>query len=240
MPLTKSLKERNRQPEWMDEPDIAVDLHHDALTGLARVNRFSSAVGSIWGPVSKLAAKSIRPLRVLDVACGGGDVATSLQAMANRKGVPIQVVGCDISETAIEFAAERAKQRKVEISFVQNDVLNEDLPGGFDLIYSSLFLHHLEFDQIVHVLKSMRSSASRCIVINDLLRSSLGYALAKWGIRVLTRSKVCHVDGPLSVEAALTMDEARSVAQQAGMQNITLRRCWPERFLMVWHNDAEQ
>lgn len=224
----------------MDEPDLDVDLHHDALTGLARVNRFSGAANAIWRPVAQLAVKLGRPIRILDVACGGGDVATSLQHHANRKQVPITVVGCDISETAIQFATQRAQQRQVQVSFVQNDVLNEELPQGFDLIYSSLFLHHLKSEEMIHVLKSMRRSASHCVVINDLLRSSLGYALAKWGIRILTRSKVCHVDGPLSVEAALTLDEVRSVAEQAGWNDIDLRRCWPERFLMVCQSNEAQ
>lgn len=233
MSLTNTLSLRNRQSEWMDEPDLAVDLHLDALKGLARINRFSGAARSIWHPVADLVRELGRPIRVLDVACGGGDVATSLQRQANRKQLPIEVVGCDISETAIQFAAQRARQRQVKVSFVQNDVLNEELPQGFDLIYSSLFLHHLESAEMIHVLKSMHRSAAHCVVINDLLRSSLGYILARWGIHVLTRSKVCHFDGPLSVEAALTLDEVGEIVEQAGLPNVHLRRCWPERFLMV-------
>lgn len=229
-----SLKNRDRQDEWMDQPDLDVAMHAAALRGLSRVNRFSGAVGSIWKPIAGLSRKTGGDrLRVLDVASGGGDVAIRLKQLADRCGVPIEVVGCDISETAVEFATKQAKARQVDVTFIRQDVLSDTLPQGFDVVYCSLFLHHLESVDVVRLLRAMRLAAKRQVVISDLIRSPLGYGLAKWGIRFLTFSKVCHVDGPLSVRAALTIAEARDLAEQAGWTRFTIRRNWPERFLMV-------
>ncbi|QDV42125.1 hypothetical protein Enr13x_19680 [Stieleria neptunia] len=229
------LTTRDRQDEWMDEPDIDSDLHADALRGLSRVNRLSGAARSIWKPIAEVArGRSEGPIRVLDVASGGGDVAIGIKQLADREGLAIDVVGCDISQTAVEFAGENAKRRGVDVTFVQQDVLGHDLPSDFDVVYSSLFLHHLESADVVRLLRSMRTAARHRVVISDLLRSQLGYVLAKWGIRLLTTSRVCHVDGPLSVRAALTMAEAIELASQAGLTPIRIRRKWPERFLMVY------
>jgi hypothetical protein len=51
---------------------------------------------------------------------------------------------------------------------------------------------------------------------------------------VLTTSAVVHVDGPRSVEAAFTLEEVRALADQAGLENATLARHWPYRFLLAW------
>jgi hypothetical protein len=62
----------------------------------------------------------------------------------------------------------------------------------------------------------------------------LGFMLVWAGCYLLTTSPVVHTDGPLSVRAALSLDEARALAERAGLQGATFRRHWPERFLMTW------
>ena len=234
-----NLRNRDRQNEWMDDPELDALLHADALRGLSRVNRFSGAIGSIWNPIAELArANPSAPLRVLDVACGGGDVAIGLKRMADRSGIGIDVVGCDISQTAIAHASKAAEQQGVDVSFMRQDVLGDALPQGFDVICSSLFLHHLDAADIVRLLTAMRVATRRRVVISDLLRTRAGYLLAKWGIRILTSSKVCHVDGPLSVRAALTFSEANELVRQSGMTQARITRTWPERFLMVYDSAA--
>ena len=72
------------------------------------------------------------------------------------------------------------------------------------------------------------------VLINDLIRSRVGYLLAYFGTRLLSRSRLVHVDGPLSVAAALTCSEALRLADRAGLKGASLSRHWPERFLLSW------
>ena len=70
-------------------------------------------------------------------------------------------------------------------------------------------------------------------VHQDLARSRAGFALAYLAVYVLTHSDVARVDGPISVRAAFTPEEALRLAQRAGL-DMSVRRCWPRRYNLVW------
>jgi 2-polyprenyl-3-methyl-5-hydroxy-6-metoxy-1,4-benzoquinol methylase len=232
-----TLTTRNRQPELMDQPGLDQDLHGQALRGLALVNWLSMTSRIIWRPIRKLAQETTpsRPLRILDVACGGGDVTQRLAVRARRAGIPVQVDGCDISPGAIALARKAAPRwETTDVGFFQHDALRDPLPDGYDVVTSSLFLHHLDDVGAEHLLRSMATTASHLVVLSDLRRSRTGYALAWVGARVLTRSHIIQVDGPLSVAAAFTVEEARALAVQAGMAGVSVTSKFPQRLLLVW------
>ncbi|MEO8271245.1 MAG: hypothetical protein ABI557_16100, partial [Aureliella sp.] len=80
----------------------------------------------------------------------------------------------------------------------------------------------------------MSSAARRLVLIEDLLRSRLGFVLCWAGVRLLTRSKVVHIDGPLSVRAAFTLREIKGLLNEAGWSDAQLSQRWPERFLIQY------
>lgn len=233
-----TLADRNRQPELMDQPGLDEGLHAHALRSLSRINAVSRTSAMIWGPIKKLARECplARPLRILDVACGGGDVVQGLAQRATRAGIAAHVDGCDINEVAIAHAREAAGQTGISnVGFFQHDALSTPLPEGYDVVTCSLFLHHLENDDAGAMLKAMAQAASRMVVASDLQRTRLGYALACIVCQLLTRSPIVHVDGPLSVAAAFTIEEARDLAARSGLTGaLTISSCFPERFLLVW------
>jgi 2-polyprenyl-3-methyl-5-hydroxy-6-metoxy-1,4-benzoquinol methylase len=235
MPLLSSLFVRDRQPEVMDQPDLDPAAHHRALRGLARINVWSRSAAALW-PVVVAAARAVpdRPLRVLDVATGAGDVPLGLWRRARRAGLPIELAGCDISPTALDHARKRIAAAGADIRVFQQDVLVEPLPAGYDVVTSSLFLHHLTEAEAVIVLKRMKDAAVRRVAVNDLIRSRAGYVLAWVGTRLLTRSPVVHIDGPLSVRAAFTVPELRRLADEAGLSGAAIAPRWPFRALLTW------
>jgi hypothetical protein len=97
-----------------------------------------------------------------------------------------------------------------------------------------LFWHHLAEPDGIKLLERMAAAARRAVLVDDLVRSRLGFALVWVGSYLLTRSSVVHTDGPLSVRAALSLAEARELAERAGLHGATIRRHWPERFLLTW------
>ena len=231
--IRQDLSLRDRQPEWMDSPELDREHHQRALRALARINFLSFSARRVWARLRKMATASGAPLRMLDVACGGGDVAIALKRRAEREGMDLQVHACDLSADALEFARERAGIRGAKVDFFRLDATNEPLPGGFDLVCSSLFLHHLSREEGVTLLREM-AGAGRSVLIQDLLRSQLGYFMAMVTVRTITRSPVVRVDGPRSVRAAYSLPEVRSLSDEAGLEGVRVEKCWPERFALEW------
>ena len=237
-----NLGKRDRQPELMDQPGLDAGLHQQALAGLRRVNRLSRTADILFREILDLGKRHRgQPLRVLDVAAGGGDVTLQVAELAKKRGLPLHIEGCDISPTAVKLAQRGAELAGFsQVRFFEHDVLRGELPTGFDVVMCTLFLHHLEEQDTVRVLQRMRAAAARLVLVDDLLRTTWGFLLAWCGSRLLTRSPIVHVDGPLSVRAAYTEQEMRQLALQAGLEQPRFRRHWPQRFLMRWNNPNDR
>jgi SAM-dependent methyltransferase len=236
--MLPDLRDRQRVPELMDEPDLDRSRHVRALRALARVNRVSGVAGRVWREVLDLgldAGNPVRgqPLRLLDVACGGGDVIVDVARRARSAGLPLEVHGCDVSPVALGYARRQSERAGVAVEFVVWDVLAEGLPRGYDLVCSSLFHHHLSLENAVGLLRGM-GRAGRSVLVQDLVRSKLGYVLAWSGIRLLSRSDVARIDGPRSVRSAFTLQEARAMAEEADLRGAVVQSAWPERFVLRW------
>src|SRR5262245_12548818 len=240
MRLGVDVRQRRREPEIMDQPDIDPKLHGEAMRGLERVNFLSGSSSLLWRPIRELAVrKPGEALRVLDLATGAGDIPISLWRRARRSGLPIQFNACDRSDHALNHARERAERSGADIRFFPWDALSGPLPEQYDVVVCSLFLHHLEAPDAVSVLRHMAAAARRLVLVNDLRRSSIGWWLAWVGSRILSTSHVVHTDGPLSVAGAFTCPEALDLARQAGLTGATIERRWPCRWLLTWRNPLE-
>jgi hypothetical protein len=105
-------------------------------------------------------------------------------------------------------------------------------------VICTLFLHHLPEDEAVALLGRMKAAAAHLVVVSDLRRSRLGYAFAWAGCRLLSRSRVFHVDGTRSVESAFTTAEARRLAARADLDGATIVEHWPQRWMLTWARPA--
>lgn len=217
----------------MDDPDLDPAAHHDALRGLARINLLSLSANVLWPPLQRLARRvAPRPLRVLDIATGAGDVPIRLWKKARRAGLGIEIEASDCSAIALDHARDRAARDGAEIGFRVLDALEDPVPDGFDAIISSLFLHQLSDAEAIAFL-TRTARAAPVVLINDLRRHIAGWCLAVLATRVITRSRVVHYDGKCSVEAAFTMPEVLELTRQAGLSHVRLRARWPWRFLLT-------
>jgi SAM-dependent methyltransferase len=230
MPVLAALDRRDRVPELMDWPGLDPAEHRTALAALARINRLSLSAEALWPPIARLARTAGRPLRVLDIATGSGDVPVRLWAKARRAGLAVEFAGCDVSPTAV---AEAARHADSAVRLFTHDAIRDPLPDGFDVVTCSLFLHHLSDDDAVTALRRMKG-AGRLVLVNDLARSRFNY-LAVWlACHLTTRSRVVRFDGPASVRSAFTPAEALALAGRAGLTGARVSRRFPCRFLLSW------
>src|SRR4051812_16002225 len=138
------LSQRKFRPEMMDQFNTPKSEHVKALKGLRRLNVASGVSRQLWRQIATYCG--VLPggrLRVLDVACGGGDVAMNIWKRARRQGITLDLVGLDRSSTACEQASQQCRAGGASMEFVCTDAVQSPLPSGFDVVMSSLFLHHL-------------------------------------------------------------------------------------------------
>ena len=239
----------SRQAELMDDPSLATADHLHALSALARINAFSGTAGQLAAAIQRLTAASQpleRPLEVVDIACGGGDVTMALARRLARLRLKqrrdghkpgICVTGIDVSQRAVDHATARAPTVDgAEVAFAVRDVVADGCPAC-DVAVTSLFLHHLDDPDAVRVLEALAAAARIGVVVSDLLRSRAGLVLAMVGTTVLSSSRVARVDGPLSVRAARTLSEYRDLFDRAGLHGAVIRRAWPERAVITWRRE---
>ncbi len=237
--LWRSLAERDLRPEWMDQPGLEPQLHHQALNGLARINSLSGALGIVWSPIQRIVEEeALQTVSILDIGSGAGDLTIGLWQKVRQCGIEARVVGCDISLVAIEYGRQRAVDARADVEFREADVFEAAWSKPFDIVISSLFLHHHSDERALALLRRMAQLADRLVLVNDLVRGRVGYSLAWLGTRLLSRSPVVHADGPQSVRAAFTLEEAAVLAHRAGLHEAQVCPHWPCRFLLSWRRPA--
>lgn len=244
------LTRRDMRPEILDLPGTPADSHRQALVGLARVNAVSRTSGHAWRAIKQVSvARGLKTVSVLDIGCGGGDVPLDLQRRALGVGLKMNVTGYDVSPTVVDYARAQAlraeqAQRKASgdrccrVEFEVRDIFSAPPERPFDVVMCSLFLHHLDDARAAALLRTMAASARRLVLVNDLVRSRLGYVAAKLALRLLSRNDIVHQDGPHSVARAFRVDELRRLVDQVGWTGARIRKIWPFRFLLTWEPTA--
>ncbi|MCP4785391.1 MAG: methyltransferase domain-containing protein, partial [Fuerstiella sp.] len=159
----------------MDNPALEAHQHQAALQALARIHVVSRTVTQIVSQLMVLlratAAADGKSLRILDIACGGGELTTAVATrMASRTSSRVEVIGLDMSDRAMSWATRNHARttKNLDISFRTCDVLNDELPSC-TLAFHSLFLHHLDDAQAVAQLETMASATRVGFVFSDLL-----------------------------------------------------------------------
>lgn len=229
------LSVRRLRPELMDDPALPDADHRAALGGLRRLHAVSASVERLWRPLRELADGA--SLRVVDWACGGGDVLIALARRARREGLALSAEGRDLSPRAVAWAAESARRAGVgdDLTFRCVDCVEAARDDGeTDVAISSLFLHHLPADDVRAVLAAMAASVTRGVVVQDLVRSASGWRWAWLGSRVVPTNRIVRTDALLSVANAFTPGELLGLAREAGLSGARVDVAWPQRMTLVW------
>jgi 2-polyprenyl-3-methyl-5-hydroxy-6-metoxy-1,4-benzoquinol methylase len=231
-----NLEQRSLEPELMDDPALDPLEHARALRGLARIHALTFTPGRLWKAIESRIAEqgSGSELSLLDVGCSDGWLACSVAKVARRRGWNVRLIGCDFSQRALELFADRARHEGFQAELEPVDILQQELPTRADVVLNSLFLHHFSGEQVCLILPKLAAAARRLLIVDDLLRTPLGYWYCQLGVHLLTRSRVVQVDGPLSVRAAFSLAEIRDLVQVSGLTDATIRTHWPERYLIDW------
>lgn len=221
---------RNLEPEWMDDLSISDERLETVLGEIDHVNRWLGGYR-----VSLGAFPHTSPLKVLDVACGGGDFLAATVRWSLRSKIQVEATGLDLNPATLAFARQRLIRALGEPAAqrIHLDVGDATaLPYAdltFDVAHAGLFLHHLPDDRIVQVLRELKRVA-RHVVINDLHRHPLAwYAIRAVGA-LLRASPMFRADAPHSVLRGFTRQEFEHLLRAAGWASYQLRWAWAFRW----------
>lgn len=212
------LARRSDEAEWMDDASVDYATFRGCLRDLARVNRLSLGYRPTLAFLEGLRRSGRldlgRPVEMLDVGSGYGDLLREVAAWGARNGVALRLTGLDLNPWAARAAAE-ATPEGVEIAWVTGDVFRHE--GEADVILSALFAHHLPDAGVARFLAWMEARARLGWFVNDLHR----HPVPAWGFgplaTVLRMHPFVRHDGPASFRRAFRPGDWRHLLARAGV-----------------------
>jgi hypothetical protein len=103
-----------------------------------------------------------------------------------------------------------------------------------DIIFSSLFCHHLDDSQLVHMIRWSERNSGTGFFINDLHRHWLAFYLIRYLTRFFSRSYLVKHDASLSVARSFRRAEWKRLFQSAGVSPVRISWRWAFRWLVIF------
>ena len=222
----RSLAERVREDEQMDDPSLDPADYAAVLNDLGRVNRWTFAARPTLAFL-KSATRGRTGFRLLDVGFGQGDMLRTIALWARGRGLEAELVGVDLNEKSARVARATTPP-DLAIDYRTGDYRDQ---GQFDFVISSLVAHHMDDAQLRDFLRFMETEAKGGWLVNDLHRRLfpyLGYPLLA---RLLGVHRIVREDGQLSIARSFRPAEWREILADAGVPEgaARVRRYFPFR-----------
>jgi SAM-dependent methyltransferase len=222
--------EPDDRPHHFGGPDQATVR---SLENLRVANRYFGGARSVLRPLGALLrAEPGRPVRVLDVGCGGADVPRALADWARRHAVRVRITAVDQDPVVVARAAAACRPWP-EIRVVRADATR--LPfaeRSFDYVTSSMLLHYFGLVEAANLLASWRRLATRAVVVADVRRHWVPCAAIALLGR-LSRNPLFQEGHGHTVRRGFTPKELGRLGGQAGFARMRVRRHVPFRLSLV-------
>jgi ubiquinone/menaquinone biosynthesis C-methylase UbiE len=200
----------------------------DSLLDLRWLNRWFGGLATSRAMIQDVARESHRnSFSLLEVASGEGFVPQLLRTEFERSGIRLDLTLLDrvVSHLPQNGSAPKLVGDAFQLPFPDS---------AFDLVGSSLFVHHLAPEDVVIHIREVLRVCRVAILVNDLIRHPLHLALAYAG-RPLYRSRITRNDAPASVWQAYTVQEMLRFFERAGCMRVEVRRHYLYRMgVIAW------
>jgi SAM-dependent methyltransferase len=227
------LSRRSIEPELMDLEGSDPASLEACLHDLERINRWTGAYRITLRWLERLLDRHAltRPLVVVDVGCGYGDMLRRIAAFAEHRDVAVELIGVDLNPLATAIAA-RATPAGRPIRYFARDVFELSPSIRPDVVISALFAHHLDDARLVRFLHWMDERAPLGWLINDLRRHLVPYVIARVAPALLHMNRMVRNDAAVSVARACARRDWERLLARAGLAAAptTVAACFPFRF----------
>jgi ubiquinone/menaquinone biosynthesis C-methylase UbiE len=204
-----------------------------SLTDLNRINRWFGGIATTQFLVEQVAQElGVKSLSLLEVAAGTGRVPVAVAGALAQDGAQIDITLLDRASSHLNNGHLRA---------VAGDALA--LPfsdGSFDLVSSTLFVHHLAPEEVVRFVNEGLRVCRAAVLVNDLVRHPAHLGLVYAGMP-LYRSRLTRHDAPASVRQAYTVNEMEDMVRRSKAARLESTRHYLFRMgVIAWKNAATQ
>jgi SAM-dependent methyltransferase len=226
---------RSEREEIIDRPDHSAHDLERTLRDIRATNRWLGGRRALLRALRPLfaGADPARPLAVLDVGTGSGDLPLAMVRLARNLGRQVVITAID-RDPVTAAIARRETAGTDEVRVLATDALALPFrPGSFDIVTASMFLHHFRESELVRLLSAFRRLARRAVVINDLRRHLLPWFVIRLLAHATGRHPFFVHDAPLSVLRGFTDAELSAAAAACGAADGRLERRWPFRLILT-------
>tara|TARA_R110002020_G_scaffold252485_6_gene466391 strand:+ start:2223 stop:2924 length:702 start_codon:yes stop_codon:yes gene_type:complete len=233
------MRHRSNLPELMDDPHLDSRLLKRALEDVSLVNKWLGGHKvTIEGLEYFFKNYKQTSYTLVDLGCGDGEMLRNIAEYGRDKGIKLQLIGLDLNEKSIELAKGKSTNFP-EITFAVQDILKLNSKAfNCDIIVCSLTMHHFNDEEILDFLNCFKKLARLGSVINDLHRSRIAYNLFYAFSNVFMNSYIARNDGLISIKRAFKRNELKSLADNVGISNYSLKWRWAFRYLWIIKNQA--
>jgi 2-polyprenyl-3-methyl-5-hydroxy-6-metoxy-1,4-benzoquinol methylase len=221
---------RSNEPELMDDFSMKGDLLRDTLDKLGKINKWLGGNHVTLDGIKKLLKNQSKDklITIIDLGCGHGEILRLIGDYGRQEGYKFKLIGIDANQDAIDYATELSQDYE-ELTFENIDIFSEEFHDlDYDVVLSTLFLHHFNQDEIHNLLKIITSRAKLGIVVNDLHRNKVAYGLFKLLSLVISNHMIVQ-DGLTSILRAFKRDELESISKQLNLKS-QIRWKWAFRY----------
>lgn len=229
----RDLTRRSAGHELMDADWVDVATFEGCLRDLERINGWTRSYALTLRWLDRLMARhgAKRPLVVLDVGSGHGDMLRRIWRWARGRGVEVRLIGMDRSPHATAAAA-RATPHQAPIRYLTAELFDERHELATDVVISAMFAHHLDDAGVVRFLRWMEARARLGWLINDLHRHPLPYHVSRYAPRILRMNRLVRHDAALSVARGFKRGDWQRLLTQAevALPLVTIAWHFPFRY----------
>jgi ubiquinone/menaquinone biosynthesis C-methylase UbiE len=208
--------------EILDEADCPDHLVRTALREIGVANAlFGGRAAAAWGLEQVLAGAPLpaRPLSLLDLGAGCGDISRHLVERALARGVRLAPIALDRHRVAARLC------RDGDLSSVVADVWNLPLADrSVDVVVASQLLHHFTREAAGELVRALDRVARLGVVVADLHRARAAQAGIWIASLALGFHRVTRQDGVTSVRRGFTPAELSRLLLSAGIRGVVARR----------------
>ena len=224
---------RVRGREILDDPETPADIRARAMRDVGRSNRLFGGTRAVLRELRAIARELPSRVRLLDVGTGLGDIPAAAQSALRHRGVSVETIGVDISESLLHESRERLQ------GVAAGDARRLPFADAMaDVVICSQVLHHFFDDDLTVLLAELDRVSRGWVIVSDLQRSWLaagGFWLASSALRF---HEVTRVDGMTSVLRGFQPSELEALVRSATGISPTVRRGAFWRLTARWRAKA--